>query len=99
MTIELVYLTSQFQRWLNLQIAHHLEAQAARLEPADEHGATSGEVALRKLGAEGAGVSPAEFGRMGMSGCYGPADGTESVAGFDDADGRAATLDDEAVHA
>jgi hypothetical protein len=56
-------------------------------------------VALRKLGAEGAGVSPAEFGRMGMSGCYGPADGTESVAGFDDADGQAATLDDEAVHA
>ena len=30
MTIEIVYLTAQIQRWLNLQVARHLEAQAAK---------------------------------------------------------------------
>jgi hypothetical protein len=31
MTIEILYLTAQIQRWLNVRIARHLEAQAARL--------------------------------------------------------------------
>ena len=31
MTIEIFYLTTQMQRWLNFQVARHLEAQAAKL--------------------------------------------------------------------
>jgi hypothetical protein len=30
MTIEIFYLTSQIQSWLNQRVAHHLEAQAAK---------------------------------------------------------------------
>ena len=33
MTIEIIYLTTQIQRWLNAQVARHLETQAARLGP------------------------------------------------------------------
>ena len=33
MTIEIIYLTTQIQRWLNARVASMLEAQAARLEP------------------------------------------------------------------
>jgi hypothetical protein len=31
MTIEILYLTTQIQRWLDLRVARHLEAQAAKL--------------------------------------------------------------------
>jgi hypothetical protein len=31
MTIEILYLTAQIQRWLNAHVARHLEAQASRL--------------------------------------------------------------------
>ena len=31
MTIQIVHLTTQIQRWLNLRVARHLENQAARL--------------------------------------------------------------------
>lgn len=31
MTIEILDLTAQIQRWLNRQVARHLEAQAAKL--------------------------------------------------------------------
>jgi hypothetical protein len=31
MTIELFYLTAQIQHWLNVRVARHLEAQAAKL--------------------------------------------------------------------
>jgi hypothetical protein len=31
MTTEIIHLTIQLQRWLNAQVARHLEAQAARL--------------------------------------------------------------------
>ena len=31
MTIELLYLTAQIQRWLNQRVARHLAAQAERL--------------------------------------------------------------------
>ena len=30
MTIEILYLTAQIQRWLNQQVARHLEAQATK---------------------------------------------------------------------
>ena len=33
MTIEIIHLTAQIQRWLNQQVARHLAAQAERLEP------------------------------------------------------------------
>jgi hypothetical protein len=32
MTIEILYLTAQIQRWLNERIARHLAAQAAKLD-------------------------------------------------------------------
>jgi hypothetical protein len=31
MTVEILYLTAQLQRWLNERIARHLAAQAAKL--------------------------------------------------------------------
>jgi len=31
MTVELLYLTAQIHRWLNVRVARHLEAQAHRL--------------------------------------------------------------------
>jgi hypothetical protein len=31
MTIELFYLTAQLHHWLNVRVARHLEAQAAKL--------------------------------------------------------------------
>jgi hypothetical protein len=33
MTIEILYLTTQMQRWINLQVARHLETQALKLKP------------------------------------------------------------------
>jgi hypothetical protein len=30
MTMEILYLTAQFQRWLNRRVARHLAAQAAQ---------------------------------------------------------------------
>jgi hypothetical protein len=32
MTIEILYLTAQLQRWINERIARHLAAQAAKLD-------------------------------------------------------------------
>jgi hypothetical protein len=34
MTIEIIHITAQLQRWLNQRVARHLAAQAERLEPA-----------------------------------------------------------------
>jgi len=31
MTIEIMFLTAQIQRWLNARVAHHLAAQAEKL--------------------------------------------------------------------
>ena len=31
MTIEILYLTAQIQRWINMRVARHLAAQAERL--------------------------------------------------------------------
>jgi hypothetical protein len=72
MTIEIFYLTAQLNRWLNLQVAHHLEAQAARLKPAKGTVATASPKALGKLGADGPG------GSVGLD-CRGMPDCGESV--------------------
>lgn len=48
MTIEFLYLTTQMQRWLNLRVARHLEAQAAKLKPAKG-------LIWKRLGTEGPG--------------------------------------------
>jgi hypothetical protein len=67
MTIELLYLTAQMQRWLNLQVARHLEAQATRLKSAR---GTVTTYPLKGLGADGPGGSVG-LDRMGMpEGCY-----------------------------
>jgi hypothetical protein len=67
MTIEILYLTAQMQRWLNVQVARHLEAQAARLKSAK---GTTFPVVLKELGADGPGGSVG-LDRTGMpEGCY-----------------------------
>jgi hypothetical protein len=82
MTIELFYLTAQMHRWLNLQVARHLEAQATKLRPAGGAGMTSGPMALRKLGADGPWGSVG-LDRMGMPACDGSAEDAEGIAGRD----------------
>ena len=68
MTIELFYLTAQMLRWLNLQVARHLEAQAAKLKPAE--GTVLATYPTAKLGADGPGGCVG-LDRMGMpDGCY-----------------------------
>jgi hypothetical protein len=75
MTIEIFYLTAQMQRWLNLQVARHLEAQAAKLEL---EGTVLTTYPTAKLGADGPGGCVG-LDRMGMpDGCY-LVDETESV--------------------
>jgi hypothetical protein len=69
MTIELLYLTTQMQRWINLRVARHLEAQAAKLKPA------KGRVLL---GADGPGGS-VRLDRNGLPDDSGLADQTDSV--------------------
>ena len=67
MTIEIFYLTAQMQRWLNLQVARHLEAQAAKLKP---EGTVLTTYPTVKLGADGPGGCVG-LDRMGMpDGCY-----------------------------
>src|SRR5882724_11636335 len=76
MTIEIFYLTAQMQRWLNFQVARHLEAQAAKLEPAE--GTVLRTYPTAKLGADGPGGCVG-LDRMGMpDGCY-VVDEAESV--------------------
>ncbi len=72
MTVEILYLTAQLNRWLNLQVAHHLEAQAARLKAAKGPVLTTSPKALGKLGADGPG------GSVGLD-CRGMPDCGESV--------------------
>ena len=67
MTMEIFYLTAQMQRWLNFQVARHLEAQAAKLKP---EGTVLTTHPTAKLGADGPGGSVG-LDRMGMpDGCY-----------------------------
>src|SRR4030081_2626934 len=75
MTLEIFYLTAQMQRWLNFQVARHLEAQAAKLKP---EGTVLTTCPTAKLGADGPGGCVG-LDRMGMpDGCY-PVDETESI--------------------
>jgi len=67
MTLEIFYLTAQMQRWLNFQVARHLEAQAAKLKP---EGTILTTYPTAKLGADGPGGCVG-LDRMGMpDGCY-----------------------------
>ena len=67
MTMEIFYLTAQMQRWLNFQVARHLEAQAAKLKP---EGTVRTTYPTAKLGADGPGGCVG-LDRMGMpDGCY-----------------------------
>jgi hypothetical protein len=77
MTIELLYLTTQMQRWINLRVARHLEAQAAKLKPA------RGRVLL---GSEGPGGS-VRLDRKGLPDGSGLADETDSIDTIPAADG------------
>jgi len=75
MTIEIFHLTAQMQRWLNVQVARHLEAQAAKLRHATGTVLTAYPTA--QLGADGPGGAVG-LDCMGMpDGCY-LADETES---------------------
>jgi hypothetical protein len=92
MTIEIFHLTAQMQRWLNVQVARHLEAQAAKLKH------VKGTVyPTAQLGADGPGGSVG-LDRMGMpDGCY-LADETESIdthAAARQSAAKMATLDSE----
>src|SRR5258705_11967536 len=62
MTIEIFYLTAQMQRWLNFQVARHLEAQAAKLKPG---GTVLTAYPTAKLGADGPGGAVG-LDRMGV---------------------------------
>jgi hypothetical protein len=97
MTIELFYLTAQMHRWLNLQVARHLEAQATKLQPAGGAVMTSGPTALRKLGADGPGGAVG-LDRRGMAACDGSADDTEGIAGRDAAAGSRYAAPQMVVH-
>ena len=75
MTIEIFYLTAQMQRWLNFQVARHLEAQAAKLKP---EGTVLTTYPTAKLGADGPGGCVG-LDRMGMPDGCDRVDETESV--------------------
>jgi hypothetical protein len=88
MTIEILYLTAQMQRWLNVRVARHLEAQAARIR--------SAKGTVTTLGADGPGGSVG-LDRRGMpEDCY-SVDEPEGVATMDEAAAVApsAVLDSE----
>jgi hypothetical protein len=77
MTIEILYLTTQMQRWINLRVARHLEAQAAKLKPA------KGRVLLS---ADGPGGS-VRLDRNGLPDGSGLADETERIDTIHASDG------------
>jgi hypothetical protein len=81
MSVEILYLTAQLNRWLNLQVAHHLEAQAARLKSAQGTVIATSPKALGKLGADGPGGSVGLDCR-GMPDCGGS---VEEAGGIDTA--------------
>ena len=77
MTIEILYLTTQMQRWINLQVARHLEAQALKLKPRSDGVLFS---------ADGPGGSVG-LDRNGLPDGSGLADETDSVDTVHAADG------------
>jgi hypothetical protein len=84
MSVEIFYLTAQLNRWLNLQVAHHLEAHAARLKPAKGTVVTTSPKAVRKLGADGPGGSVGLDCR-GMPNCGESVEGAEGIGAIRDA--------------
>jgi hypothetical protein len=74
MTIEILYLTAQMQRWLNVQVARHLESQAAKIKRA------KGTVTM--LGPDGPGGSVG-LDRQGMPEGRDRAEELEAVATID----------------
>ena len=46
MTIEILYLTAQIQRWLNGRVARHLAAQAEQVDPLTGAAATTRQIAF-----------------------------------------------------
>ena len=75
MTMEILYLTAQMQRWINGRVARHLEAQAAKIRRV--------KAPLARLGADGPGGSVA-LDRQGMpQNGYG-VDTSEGVATMDE---------------
>jgi hypothetical protein len=94
MTMEILYLTAQMQRWINGRVARHLEAQAAKIRR------VKGSVA--RLGADGPGGSVA-LDRQGMPQNRYGVDAPEGVVTVDEAPTHAhsAVLDSEkhGVHA
>jgi hypothetical protein len=83
MTIEVFYLTTQLHHWLNLQVARHLEAQTARLQPASPEG----------IGMSGCN-RPAD-----QAGDPETIDDTEAGAGCSHAGSAARRRDEQTVHA
>jgi hypothetical protein len=78
-----MYLTTQFNRWLNLQVARHLEAQAARLTPASP---------------EGIGMSGLKRGR-GETGSLETVEDLATLVPYATENSAARYSDDHAVHA
>jgi hypothetical protein len=76
MAIEILYLTTQMQRWINLRVARHLEAQASKLKPAERQ---------VLLGADGPGGS-VRLDRNGLPDASGLADDTDSIGTIHAAD-------------
>jgi hypothetical protein len=84
MSVEILYLTAQLNRWLNLQVAHHLEAQAARLKLARGPVLIPSPQALGKLGADGPGGAVG-LDRSGMPDCGASVEEAEGIEAIQDA--------------
>ena len=77
MTIEIMYLTTQFNRWLNLQVARHLEAEATKLTPASPEG-------IGMSGCNGGDGETDHLEAIGDSATLAPYSGEASVARHND---------------
>jgi hypothetical protein len=80
MTIEILYLTTQIQRWVNARVARHLAEQTARLTPEGGTTMTTRPIASGSLGADEPRGSASGLGCMAMSAFYGPADAAGNIA-------------------
>ena len=92
MAIEIFYLTTQIQRWINLRVANHLSAQATKLSRREMPASKAGVVAFSAGNAKPSGV-----GRRGLDveDFY----GSEEDAQLPDAQTATADRREHAVHA
>ena len=83
MTIEILYLTAQIQRWVNARVARHLAEQTARLTP--ERGATTTTRAMDSgnFGATRPRGNAGGLGYLAMTDFYDTADDAENIAAID----------------